>query len=77
MAGFCWRSSVPGATRLDIAFDGANGWVSNLLAGTTQPRARDGLDPGTFPVGDGPNAILFDGANVRVANNASNTVNKL
>src|SRR5271165_1127310 len=49
-ARFCWRSSVLGATRLDIAFDGANVWVSNLLAGTvTQARARDGLGLGTLP----------------------------
>jgi hypothetical protein len=43
----------------------------------TELRASDGNTVGTFAVGSGPYAGAFDGANVWVANNASDTVSKL
>jgi len=43
----------------------------------TKLRASDGTTLGTLPVGNFPDAIVFDGANIWVANAGSNTVSKL
>ncbi len=43
----------------------------------TKLRAADGVLLGTFPVGDTPSAIAFDGASVWVANPDSGSVSKL
>jgi DNA-binding beta-propeller fold protein YncE len=42
----------------------------------TKLRASDGVVLGTFPVGNAPAGIAFDGANIWVAN-LSNSVTKL
>jgi hypothetical protein len=39
-------------------------------------RASDGADLGTFTVGASPFGVAFDGANIWVTNNGSNTVSK-
>jgi DNA-binding beta-propeller fold protein YncE len=52
-------------------------WVANGTSNdVTKLRASDGANLGTFPVGSGPSAIAFDGANMWVANANSNTVSK-
>ena len=43
----------------------------------TKLRASDGANLGTFPVGDEPNGVAFDGANIWVANFGSDNVTKL
>ena len=40
-------------------------------------RASDGANLGTFAVGSFPLGVAFDGANIWVANNGSDTVSKL
>jgi|HubBroStandDraft_2_1064218.scaffolds.fasta_scaffold02630_6 DNA-binding beta-propeller fold protein YncE len=52
-----------------IAISGSNS-VSKI-------RARDGAVVGTFSVGDTPDAIAFDDANIWAANGFGNTVTKL
>ena len=42
----------------------------------TQLRARDGTVLGTFAVGTEPEGLVYDGANIWVANAGSNTVSK-
>jgi hypothetical protein len=42
----------------------------------TKLRAADGALEGTYDTGQVPNAVCFDGANVWVANQASNTLSK-
>jgi hypothetical protein len=42
----------------------------------TKLRAADGALEGTYDAGQVPNAVCFDGANVWVANQASNTLSK-
>ena len=72
-----------------IAFDGANIWVANVNSNTvTKVRASDGACAGTanppgsdvspcsFPAGDLPVGVAFDGANIWVANYNSATVSK-
>ena len=39
-------------------------------------RAIDGANLGAFPVGTNPLGVAFDGANIWVANQGSNTVSK-
>jgi hypothetical protein len=50
-------------------------WVTNAGAfgdfsadSVTRLRASDGANLGTFPAGDNPHSILFDGANIWVGN---------
>jgi len=43
----------------------------------TKLRASDGANLGTYAVGIQPQGIAFDGANIWVTNNGSNTVTKL
>jgi DNA-binding beta-propeller fold protein YncE len=43
----------------------------------TKLRASDGAALGTFQVGNAPDAIVFDGANIWVANYDDSTVQKL
>ena len=40
-------------------------------------RASDGVVLGSFPVADGPNAILFDGENIWVTSDIRNKLTKL
>jgi hypothetical protein len=63
----------------DVAFDGANMWVSNYATpGTvTKLKASDGTNLGTYSVGTYPVGIAFDGANIWVTNAGDNTVTKL
>jgi DNA-binding beta-propeller fold protein YncE len=42
----------------------------------TKLRVSDGANLGTFPVGNNPQGVAFDGANMWVANGGSNTVSK-
>ncbi|HEY6370929.1 MAG TPA: hypothetical protein VIX37_10140, partial [Candidatus Sulfotelmatobacter sp.] len=57
---------------------GVNIWVTNYTAGgtVTKLRASDGTLLGTFDVGTSPLNVAFDGANIWVANEGSNTVSK-
>jgi DNA-binding beta-propeller fold protein YncE len=43
----------------------------------TKLAASTGATLGTFPAGDRPSGVAFDGANIWVANQNSNTVSKL
>jgi DNA-binding beta-propeller fold protein YncE len=53
-------------------------WVTNQGAGSvTKLRASDGAVLGTFNVGGGPLGVVFDGANIWVADGPTNTVIKL
>ncbi|HEY1271337.1 MAG TPA: hypothetical protein VGF08_05110, partial [Terriglobales bacterium] len=61
-----------GTTPQNLAFDGANIWVTNLADGTvTKLRASDGELQGTFSIGSSPNDIVFDGANIWVSHTDS------
>lgn len=42
----------------------------------TKLRSSDGVNQGTFPTGSNPVGVAFDGANIWVPNNGSNTVSK-
>jgi outer membrane lipoprotein-sorting protein len=67
-----------GTNPRDIAFDGANIWVSNVGSNNvTKLKASDGSLVGTYSVGTAPLCITFDGVNIWVANYYSNTVAKL
>jgi DNA-binding beta-propeller fold protein YncE len=67
-----------GSAPADVAFDGANIWVTNSgSANVTKLRASDGFNLGTFPVGGSPFGIAFDGANIWVTNSGGTTVSKL
>jgi len=62
----------------NVAFDGANIWVTNNGSkSVSKLRASDGKTLGTFAVGNIPIGIAFDGANIWVANSSSGTVTKL
>ena len=43
----------------------------------TKVRASDGIILGTYTVGNSPNSIAFDGANIWVTNDGSATVTKI
>jgi len=43
----------------------------------TKLRASDGANLGNFSVGNQPTGVAFDGANIWVANQGSNTLSKL
>jgi DNA-binding beta-propeller fold protein YncE len=61
-----------------FAFDGGYIWVTNSGDNTvTQLRATDGLNVGSFRVGNTPRGVAFDGASIWVANEGSNTGSKL
>jgi len=71
-----------GSFPAEIAFDGANLWVSNYAGGASSTvsvlRASDGALVATYPAGNGPQGIAFDGANMWIANgNLGNTVTVL
>ena len=67
-----------GSQPTNLAFDGANMWVSNSLSNNVAKiRASDGALLGTFSVGTNPSGDVFDGANIWVANAGSNNVTKL
>jgi YVTN family beta-propeller protein len=52
--------------------------VTNTLSNdVTKLRARNGATLATIPVGNGPQNVAFDGANVWVSNSVSDTVSKL
>jgi DNA-binding beta-propeller fold protein YncE len=60
----------------ELAFDGANIWVSNILAGQVTKLSRNGTILGTFNVGGSyPYGVAFDGASIWVASN--NALTKL
>jgi hypothetical protein len=42
----------------------------------TKLRSSDGVNQGTFPTGSNSVGVAFDGANIWVPNNGSNTVSK-
>ena len=68
--------SVPvGVSPKNIAFDGANIWVTNGSHSVTKLRASDGATLGTFSVSEAGGSIAFDGANIWVT--SGNTVTKL
>jgi hypothetical protein len=50
----------------------ANQGSDNLI----KLRASDGTNLGTFPAGDGPKALAFDGVHIWAANLDSNTLTK-
>lgn len=53
----------------DLAFDGANIWVTDFAGNTvTELQASSGATVGTFTVGTNPVGVVFDGANIWVAN---------
>jgi DNA-binding beta-propeller fold protein YncE len=61
-----------------LAFDGANVWVTNTVDGTvSRLRASDGHLVFTVPAGISPNGIVFDGHDIWVANSYAHTVTKL
>lgn len=63
-----------------MAYDGSHVWVTNTGADSvTRIRVRDNAIVGTYPVGDGPHGIAYDGRNqaIWVANNGSGTVTRL
>ena len=63
-------------TNQNVAFDGTYIWSTDLFGGRmTQIRASDGARVGQFEVGH-PYSVLFDGANIWVANNSEKTVTK-
>jgi DNA-binding beta-propeller fold protein YncE len=58
--------------------NGNSGWVANLGSNNvTKLRASNGEVLGTVAVGSNPDGMAFDGANIWVANESSNTVSKL
>ena len=63
----------------NVAFDGANLWVTNLGANTvTKLRVSDGAVLGNFPVGGSrPKGIAFDGVNIWIGNVGSDNVTRL
>jgi hypothetical protein len=64
----------PSAQLRDLAFDGANIWVTSI-GSVMKLRASDGANLGTFSVPGGVGGIAFDGANIWVA--SGTTVTKL
>jgi DNA-binding beta-propeller fold protein YncE len=74
---FAVTSAPLGYGPTDVAFDGANIWVTNTGSNTvSELSASDGSNVGTFNTGTFPTAIAFDGANIGVVNNGSNSVSK-
>jgi len=72
--------SPPGQTQSAWRPDGANIWITNQGGANTVTnlRARDGALLGTFPVGNNPVGVAFDGYSISgVANQGRNTVTRL
>jgi len=74
---FTLSSGAAGA----MAYDGKYVWVSSSPVAKLLPRTNNGVPTtptlvGTFPSGDEPTGIAFDGANIWVANSNSNTLSK-
>jgi hypothetical protein len=59
------------------AFDGNSLWVAAAGNVVKKVRPSDFAVLATYPVGQGPISLLFDGANIWVANYTDNTVTKL
>ena len=52
-------------------------WVTNRSNSTlTELRASDGANLGTFSLGLTPEGLVYDGANIGVANSTGNTVTR-
>ena len=70
-----------GSNDADIAFDGANMWVTSMYNDTVYVlRASDGVQVQQVvspTIGDGPSSIAFDGANLWVVNELADTVSVL
>lgn len=60
-----------------LAFDGTHMWASLSSNNVIKIRASDNTIVGTYPVGSGPEDVVFDGVNIWVANTSDNTVTKL
>lgn len=75
VAGTAPISFAVGTSPFNLAFDGANIWVTNEGSGTiSELRANDGGQVRTVPVGTNPKGIAYDGANIWVANGGTNNV---
>jgi YVTN family beta-propeller protein len=67
-----------GSQPQQVAFDGANIWVTNQYSNTvTKLQVPTGNSLGTFAVGNRPFGLAYDGANIWVGNILDNTITKL
>ncbi len=67
-----------GTSPSQMAFDGANIWLSHTVGGlVTKLHASDGAIQGTFPAGSVGRGVAFDGANIWVVGASSNDVTKI
>src|SRR5580765_3130529 len=71
------QTFAAGQSPTNMAFDGANIWVTNSDADTvTKLRASDGSLQGTFPTGDVPQFAVFDGANIWISNTLDDSITR-
>jgi DNA-binding beta-propeller fold protein YncE len=80
-AAGAWAGNFPiagGTQPVDLAYDGANMWVTDRGANNVYKMNSAGLVVGgPFAVGTKPTGIVFDGANMWVANLVSNNVSEI